>query len=148
MVDDRPDTFLHYFELAELCMLPTIGGWTRKVAEIEQHISRGGKVNESGTFFVQASRSEDHAMHRVMDFFRAMPNDRRGSALIIAHYCPPRMVADSFPTLYYALHYYGVKPAGEDSWHWNHHTAGAMGSHVRWFWKRHKRLAPRRRKRD
>jgi hypothetical protein len=131
---DDVEQFQKYFELADLCRLPTIGGWTRKVAEMEQHMARGGRVNEAGSFFVQASRGVDKSADRVIDFFRCLPNNRRGSALIIAYYCSPRMLVE-FPDVINHLTHIGVHQDGE-SWSWSRSLRQSASEYQKHFWRR------------
>lgn len=131
---DDVEAFQRFFELADLCRLPTIGGWTRKVQEMEQHVAKGGKINEAGTFFVQASRGSSSAEDRVIDFFRCLPKDKRGSALVIAYYCSPPML-EEYPSLVYHLQHMGVHADGE-SWTWSKSLRQSAGEYQKHFWKR------------
>ena len=134
MARDDVEHFQKYFEMADLCCLPTIGGWTRKVAEMEQHMARGGKVNEAGSFFVQASRGTDHSAHRVMDFFRCLPKNRVGSAMILAYYCGPYML-EEYPTVVSQLGKLGIRQDGE-MWLMSKQQRQIAGMYVHHFWRR------------
>ena len=130
-MDDIDAKFQQMFEFADLIRLPVIGGWTRKVQEMEQHVARGGTINEAGSFFVQASRTTDPKPGRVIDFFACLPENRRGAALVIAVYCSPPML-EEYPDVVAELKRNGVHAVGE-SWSWTRSSSGAAGRYVRAF---------------
>lgn len=131
-MDERPDLFQRMFESADLAHMSTIGGWTRKVQELEQHVSRGGKVNEGGSFFVQCSRKADMRIDHVIDFFACLPAKPKGSALVIALYCSPPML-DEYPAIIAELAKHGVYEQGE-GWTWPRSARGAAGRYCSVFW--------------
>lgn len=131
-MDERAERFQRMFEAADLAHLSTIGGWTRKVQELEEHVSKGGKINEAGSFFVQCSRGADSKIDRVIDFFSCLPANPKGSALVIALYCSPPMLAE-YPDIVRELGKHGVNPKGE-SWSWTAQSGGAAGKYCAMFW--------------
>ena len=111
-------------EQLDLAEQATIGGWTRKVSELEQHISNGGKVNDLGEFFVQSGRKTDHRLDNALSWIRCLfwtPRGRattdkvehvlNGAALLLAHYCGPYQI-EPWPDVYNRILRLGIQPKG------------------------------------
>jgi hypothetical protein len=116
-------------------MVPTLGGWTRKVAEIEEHRANFGKVNQVGCLVVQSGRKADYRVEQAIDLFSCLPEKRQGAALIFAWYCTPWML-DGYCGLLAEIGKAGLT-VGKEGWTgWSRPLEMSRNQHLRWFWTR------------
>lgn len=135
MADDRERIFQEAVETIDLAKVPTLGGWTRKLAEVEKHRAHGHEVNDGGCLVVQATRKTDYRKDNAIDFFGCLPEKRRGVALIFASYCRPWMLVD-YPGLLREIVEAGVRPTEGNNWKWENGPWRAAGSYCNHFWRR------------
>lgn len=132
-MDERERLFQAAVETIDLAKVPTLGGWTRKLAEVEDHKAHGGKVKEGGCLVVQSARKTDYRMEKAIDLLGCLPEKRRGVALIFARYCPPNMLED-YPGIKAEITANGLKDVGQQWEGWTDETNGASGYFVGRFW--------------
>lgn len=134
MEDDRKRIFQAAVETIDLAKVPALGGWTRKLAEVEGHRAHGHKVKEGGCLVVQSARKTDYRMEQAFDLMGCLPAKRRGVALVFAHYCQPWMLTE-YPGLLEEIEATGLKETREGWDGWSRPLAGAAGRYVGAFWQ-------------
>lgn len=133
-MDERERIFQAAVETIDLAKVPTLGGWTRKLAEVEKHREHGHKVNDGGCLVVQSARKTDYRMEKAIDLLNCLPEKRKGVAIIMAYYCPPWMLED-YPGLVAEIRDAGLRETREGWGGWTDKLNGASGYYVSRFWK-------------
>jgi len=134
MHDNREKIFHAALERVDLSRVPALGGWTRKIAEMEEHRANFGRVNETGCFMVQSGRKTDDRVEQAIDLLSCLPNNRRAVGLIFARYCNPYMLED-YPGIITVIRRVGLYPA-HDGWNgWTKQLSREGSVHVGKFWE-------------
>jgi len=133
-MDERERIFQDAVERLDLAAVPTLGGWTRKLAEVEEHLAHGGKVKDGGCLVVQAGRRTDYRTEQAMDLMACLPEKRKGVALIFARYCEP-WALDDYPGIQEEIRKVGLREDREGWQGWSKELSGAAGRYVGAFWQ-------------
>jgi hypothetical protein len=127
--------FQKAIETLDLAQNATLGGLTRKLADIEDHICHGGRVLAGGCLVVQAARKGDYRVERAIDLLSCLPDHPKGAALVLARYCPPNML-DDYPAAVRQIERCGLREVAGVWDGWTDEMYWSSGHFIGRFWKR------------